>query len=215
MGAGRMFVLEEEDADLYDRVSEQNLLRQYDLLTNCIELGLRKGPMAFDKYMLWSLNHAAVANIAQHGGRFRREPIYVGDHHPPHYRDVDDWMDRFITTAQENWFLWTPTELAAYGLWRLNWIHPFVEGNGRTARATSYFLLCVRYGSLIGGSTILPERIKDNRQGYEAALQACDEAWDRGDLDFTAMEAFLAPLVQAQFAESIAEASANATDAGK
>jgi hypothetical protein len=32
-----------------------------------------------------------------------------------------------------------PTELAAYGLWRLNWIHPFVEGNGRTARAVCYF----------------------------------------------------------------------------
>jgi hypothetical protein len=29
-------------------------------------------------------------------------------------------------------------------------------------------------------------------------LKAADEAWDDGDLDFTAMEAYLAPLVQAQ-----------------
>ncbi len=187
----------------------RNLLRQYDLMTNCIELGLRKGPMSFDKYMLWALNHVAVANISQQGGRFRKEPIYIGDHHPPHFPDVDDWMDRFITTAQENWTIWTPTELAAYGLWRLNWIHPFVEGNGRTARATCYFLLCVRGGALLGGSKILPERIRENRDGYEAALRAADDAWERGDLDFTEMEAYLAPLVEEQVAEAVAQAAAS------
>jgi hypothetical protein len=89
-----MFILEEENPDLYDRVQEQNLNRQYELLTNCIEIGLMKGPGSFDKYLLWALNHVAVANISQFGGRFRREPIYVGDHKPPHFNDVDDWMDR-------------------------------------------------------------------------------------------------------------------------
>ena len=84
------------------------------------------------------------------------------------------------------------------GLWRLNWIHPFVEGNGRTARAVCYFLLCVRAGSLLPGRKILPERIKDDRAGYEAALIEADYAWDDGHLDFTAMEAYLAPLVEAQ-----------------
>ena len=35
-----MFILEEEDQEFYDRVQEQNLNRQYELLTNCIEIGL-------------------------------------------------------------------------------------------------------------------------------------------------------------------------------
>src|ERR1700738_105113 len=143
--------------------------------------------------MLWDLNHVAVANISQFGGRFREEPIYVGTHKPPHFRDVPHLMDQFISTVHENWYIWKPTELAAYGLWRLNWIHPFVEGNGRTARATCYFLLCVRSGALLGGAKILPERIKENREGYELALRAADAAWDRGDLDFSEMEAYLAP----------------------
>jgi hypothetical protein len=39
-----MFVLEQEDPELFDRIQEQNLNRQYDLLTNCIEIGLKKGP---------------------------------------------------------------------------------------------------------------------------------------------------------------------------
>ena len=56
-----MFILEEENPELYDRVQEQNLNRQYELLTNCVEIGLMKGPVSFDKYLLWALNHAAVA----------------------------------------------------------------------------------------------------------------------------------------------------------
>jgi hypothetical protein len=73
-----MSVREKDDPVLYARIQERNLLRQYDLLANCIEIGLKKGIESFDKYTLWALNYAAVANIAQFGGRYREEPIYVG-----------------------------------------------------------------------------------------------------------------------------------------
>src|ERR1700721_4001355 len=106
-----MLVLEKYDPELYTKIQEKNLIRQYDLLTNDIEIGLKKGPTAFDKYMLWALNHVAVANISQFGGRFREEPIYVGDHKPPHFRDVPHLMDQFISTIHENWYNWTNTEL--------------------------------------------------------------------------------------------------------
>jgi len=190
-----MLVLEHQDRELYDRIQEKNLIRQYDLLTNCIEIGLKQGPTAFDKYTLWALNHVAVANISQFGGRFRQEPIYVGNHIPPHYREVPDLMDRFISFIHENWFHLTPTYLASYGLWRLNWVHPFIEGNGRTARATCYYLLCVKTGALLPGKKIVPERIRENRDEYVAALRAADAAWDNGNLDLSAMDAYLARLL--------------------
>ena len=63
-----MSVREKDDPQLYARIQEQNLLRQYDLLSNCIEIRLKKGIEFFDKYTLWSLNYAAVSNISQ----FRR-----------------------------------------------------------------------------------------------------------------------------------------------
>lgn len=114
----------------------RNLLRQYDLLANCIEIGLEKGIESFDKYTLWALNHTAVSNIAQFGGRFREQPIYVGNHIPPHFEKVPHLVDQMLSVIHENWeIVQHPTALAAYALWRLNWIHPFVEGNGRTARA--------------------------------------------------------------------------------
>jgi hypothetical protein len=108
-----MLVLEQENQDLFDRITEANLKRQYDLLMNCVEIGLSQGGRVFDKHMLWDLNHVAVANICQFGGRFREEPIYIDTHKPPHFRDVPNLMDQFVSTVHENWYLWTYTELVS------------------------------------------------------------------------------------------------------
>jgi hypothetical protein len=116
-----MSVREADDPQLFARIQEQNLLRQYDLLANCVEIGLKKGIEAFDKYTLWSLNAAAVANIAQFGGRFREQPIYVGNHIPPHFKEVSNLVDQFISVLHEIWTIeMHPTVLPAYALWRLN-----------------------------------------------------------------------------------------------
>lgn len=203
-----MLVLEKADQDLYTKIQEKNLIRQYDLLTNCIEVGLKQGPTSFDKYMLWSLNHVAVANISQFGGRFRHEPIYVGNHIPPHFKEVPDLMDRFISFIHENWFVLTPTQLAAYGLWRMLWIHPFIEGNGRTARAICYYLLCVRIGRLLPRKVIVPERIRNNRVPYIDALRIADMAWQEGNYDINPMAQYLAGLLQQQLAAATAEGAA-------
>ena len=193
-----MIVLESREPELHARLLERNLIRQYDLLANCIEIGLKQGPFAIDNYVLWALNHTAVANISQFGGRYREEPIYVGDHIPPHFDLVPELMDRFISFIHENWDNLSPTQLAAYGLWRLNWIHPFIEGNGRTARAICYYLLCTKYGGLLPGDKIVPERIRDNRPPYYAALKSADRAWADGNLDLSELEAYLAGLLDQQ-----------------
>jgi Fic family protein len=195
-------VREKDNPELFAKVQEQNLLRQYDLLSNCIDIGLIKGIEAFDKYTLWSLNHAAVANIAQFGGRYREEPIYVGNHIPPHFKDVPDEMDRFFSVIHENWTVMEhPTTLPAYALWRLNWIHPFVEGNGRTARAACYYLICMRHGMLLPGKKIVPERIRENRQPYYEALRAADRAWADGHFDVSELAEYLSSLLKAQLSE--------------
>jgi Fic family protein len=200
-----MSVREKDNPELYTRIQERNLLRQYDLLSNCIEIGLAKGIEAFDKYALWDLNHAAVSNIAQFGGRFREEPIYVGDHIPPRFEQVPHLMDLFFSSIHENWGVDgvgdTPTGLAAYALWKLNWIHPFVEGNGRTARAACYYLICMHYGALLPGKKIIPERIQENRNPYYEALKLADQAWDNGHIDVSTLADYLAQLLKGQLSE--------------
>jgi Fic family protein len=197
-------VREKDNPALFAKIQEQNLLRQYDLLSNCIEIGIEKGIEAFDKYTLWSLNYAAVSNIAQFGGRYRKEPIYVGNHIPPHFKDVPDEMDRFFSVVHENWTIMThPTTLPAYALWRLNWIHPFIEGNGRTARAACYYLICMRHGLLLPGKKIVPERIREDREPYYAALRSADRAWAEGHFDVSELAGYLSDLLKAQLAEAM------------
>lgn len=205
-----MSVREKDNPELYRRIQEQNLLRQYDLLSNCIEIGLEKGIEAFDKYTLWALNYAAVANIAQFGGRYREQPIYVGNHTPPHFSQVSHQMDLMFSMIHENWTLQSvdhPTWTAAFVLWRLNWIHPFVEGNGRTARAACYYLICLKHGGLLPGRKIVPERIRENRQPYYQALKAADMAWEAGHLDVSVMAGYLSDLLKGQLSESAIQSS--------
>lgn len=194
-----MSVREADDPEFFARVQEQNLLRQYDLLTNCTEIGLRKGIEAFDKYTLWSLNAAAVANISQFGGRFRQQPIYVGNHLPPHFREVPELMDQCISVIHENWdVIDHPTLLPAYALWRLNWIHPFIEGNGRTARAACYYLICLRAGTLLPGRKTVPERIRADRPEYVEALREADRHWHEGNFNVTRLANYLQTLLRDQ-----------------
>ncbi len=208
-----MSVRKQDNPVLYKRIEEQNLLRQYDLLSNCIEIGLEKGIESFDKYTLWALNYAAVANIAQFGGRYREDPISVGDHPTPHFREVPNLMDRMIPIIHENWtIVKSSTSLAAFVLWRMNWIHPFVEGNGRTARAACYYLICMKHQRLLPGINIVPERIRENRQPYYDALRAADQKWAEGKLDVTVMSTYLAGLLKGQLSEEINKLQSQAPD---
>jgi len=194
-----MSLREADNPELYAHIQRQNLLRQYDLLTNCVQICLNKGIEAFDKYMLWSLNAAAVSNIAQFGGRFREQPIYVGDHIPPHFEKVPTLVDQCLSLVHETWTIDKhPTILPAYVLWRLNWIHPFIEGNGRTARAASYLLICLRQGRLLPGKKIVPERIQEDRQPYYAALQGADRSWADGQFNVNELALYLARLLTEQ-----------------
>jgi hypothetical protein len=52
------------------------------------------------------------------------------------------------------------------------------------------------------GRKIVPERIRENRRPYYKALQAADEAWDQGNLDFSELEGYLAGLLEAQLKDA-------------
>ena len=98
----------------------------------------------------------------------------------------------------EKWAEKSPLHLAAYVMWRLNWIHPFTDGNGRTSRAISYLVLCVRLKALLPGKVTIPEQIEQDRTPYYKALEAADDAWAEGRIDLTAMKQLLASMLAKQ-----------------
>ena len=91
-----------------------------------------------------------------------------------------------------------PLHLAAYALWKLNWIHPFTDGNGRTARALSYLLLCARLGYRLPGKNTIPEQIAADKTPYYKALEAADGEWVGKKVDLSVLEKLLADLLANQ-----------------
>ncbi|MCP1998546.1 Fic family protein [Nitrobacter winogradskyi] len=91
--------------------------------------------------------------------------------------------------------------MAAYLMWRLNWIHPFADGNGRTARIVSYVVLSIRAGAILPGTPTIPDQIVDNRNPYFEALDAADAAFRDGRIDVSKMEELLGSLLANQLAK--------------
>jgi Fic family protein len=92
-------------------------------------------------------------------------------------------------------------------MWRVNWIHPFNGGNGRTSRAISYLVLCARLGYRLVGTNTIPEQIVANRQPYYAALDAADDAYAEGKIDVSAMESLLGQMLAVQLASVLIDAA--------
>ncbi len=107
-------------------------------------------------------------------------------------------MDDLVNMVNRNWEVTDDVTLTAYVLWRLNHIHPFINGNGRTARAACYFVLCLKSGGWLPGTTILPELIRRDRQDYVDALQLVDASWAQGALDLGPLHQVLSKLITEQ-----------------
>jgi len=191
-----------KDNELYRRLYTSNLRRQFDLMRDCAEIVIATGIEAFDKYMIWALNAAAMSNIDQFCGRFRDCPTALEGHRPAHPREVPGMMDQVFSHVQQNWGMpGGRCDLAAYVAWHLAWIHPFQDGNGRTARAAAYILVCKRAGAWLPGNKLLPLRMEENKEEYTAALREADAAWADGRYNVSALAGFMDRLLDEQLAE--------------
>lgn len=116
-------------------------------------------------------------------------------HRPPdHVPPLVDEMCEYVNDNPDK----SPIHLAAYLLWRINWIHPYGDGNGRTARATSYLVLSIRLGFRIPGANTIPEQIEVDKQPYYVALEAADAAYNDGKKDVSELEALLSRYLATQ-----------------
>jgi Fic family protein len=165
-----------EDHPAYQRLLIENLERQYSFLRSAVVASLAVGRPMLSLEVILSLNYHAISCLHGNAGKLRPCEVRVDDFIPPPHYEVPALMSMFIDEVNRNWESADPVVLAAFILWRLNHIHPFVNGNGRTARVTCYFALCCKIGKWLGGDTLLPELIRQNRDEYVAALKAVDAA---------------------------------------
>jgi Fic family protein len=153
--------------------------------------------------LLLELQRLAVNQIYRCAGHFRDGPVTLegADHKPPPWEEVRFLVSNMVAYLNEHWNEGPATSLSAYAMWRLNWIHPFFGGNGRTARAFSYLVLCLRLGfTPPTEEKNIPELIVEDRKPYYAALRRADEAWLSGEVDISMMESLISSLLARQLA---------------
>jgi Fic family protein len=183
-----------------------NGLRQFDAgkaaAQQAIERQTEGGKFGLRPSLILALHREALAGISRYAGTFRTGGVGIekSKHEPPGPHLVAGLVEEMCDYVNGNWER-SPIHLAAYVMWRLNWIHPFADGNGRTSRITSYVVLTVRSGFIIPGAPTIPEQIVSNRNRYFEALDEADAAWAEERLDVSAMERLLAGMLADQLLE--------------
>ena len=181
------------------RLEARNGLLQFDEVLRLIDEGAQSSVFKLRPSLIQQLHRIAIKDIYACAGNYRTQPVVIGNtaHRPPAWEKVPELVEEMCDYVNDCWNK-APIHLAAYLMWRINWIHPFAGGNGRTSRAVSYLALCLKLGSRLPGYLTIPDQIVNNRQPYYAALDQADLGWSRNELDVAAMEELLSRLLAQQ-----------------
>jgi Fic family protein len=189
-----------------------NAVRQFDLVLDMIDEVARQGrPFRLRPSQILALHREALDGLKRDAGTWRAGTVEIekSKHQPPGPHLVAHLIEEMCDWVNDLWQGITALELCAYIMWRLNWIHPFSDGNGRTSRAVAYLVLCAKLGDRLPGRKTLPEQIAENKTPYYDALEKADEAWNGNVIDTSAMQALLESYLAVQLKSAFDAAKSN------
>lgn len=96
------------------------------------------------EYVIKSIHHLVLKNIEdENAGRYRMINVKISgsQHTPPHFTVVPEKMEKLVQWYHEQKDQLHPIELAAQFHFQFVYIHPFSDGNGRTARLLMNLIL--------------------------------------------------------------------------
>lgn len=128
----------------YQELEISNASRQYDFLRSLVQASLDMNKPFLSQTVIKALNFHAISCLHTNAGEYRPCEVGAGNLKPPEHYRVQAAMDDFVNEINRFWDIQDPLSLASHVLWRLNVIHPFIKGNGRTARAACYYVLCLK-----------------------------------------------------------------------
>jgi len=197
------------DPELIARREAENGFRQFNAAIEQVEYWLHpERPFRLRPSAILELNRIALDGISRDAGRYRPSDVEIkgSKHRPvPAFR-VPGLVEELCDYVNDHWDR-SPIYLASYVMWRLNWIHPFVDGNGRTTRVVSFVVLCAKLGYRVPGTNTIPEQISQDKDPYYDALEQADLAFEQNEqVDVSAMEKLLGELLAKQLAGVIRDA---------
>ena len=140
----------------------------------------RSSSIAFTADMLCKLHRLFYSGIdSDNAGQYRNHQVFITgtDYLPPLAEDVPGLMDDFINELNTRKDTTHPILFAAYAHRRLVDIHPFTDGNGRTARLLMNLILVNKGYCVVSIPPIW-------RHKYIQALIAAQRADDPSDEPF-------------------------------
>lgn len=187
-----------EQHPVYETLAVENLARQYGFLRSIVVASQGLGQPMLSIEVIKAFNYHAISCLHVGAGEFRSCQVGVGEYTPPMPYQVPALMQMFTNQVNRRWTEADPLTMTAFVLWKLNHIHPFVNGNGRTARVAAYFVLCLMIGGWLPGEKLLPERITEHRTDYVAALKIADASVQTGQVDLAPLHAMISRLLDEQ-----------------
>jgi Fic family protein len=175
------------------------------LLAHKGPFGVGNAPMP-DEGALLELHRAGTLFLLAQPGAYRNIGVEVAGpdgvvHTPPPWQSVPAFMQHFFRELSCVWSSRDALDVASFVLWKINWIHPFRNGNGRTARVFSYACLCLKLGVKLPGQPTVIDQIMAERSPYEHALKTADNAFaQNGTPDLSEMRSYLNRLLHNQVA---------------
>jgi Fic family protein len=204
-----------KDPDEIARREAENGIRQFDLALDIIRQFVkeRERPFRLRSSMILNLHRAALDGLYALAGTWRNTSVKIEGsiHQPPESPFVSEEIEHLCDYVNDHWSS-NAVHLAAYVLWKLNWIHPFADGNGRTARAVAYVVLSIKLDSLLPGAPTIPEQIAGNKKPYYEALEIADQHLaDSKKIDVSELEKMLASMLSTQLLSAAKEAAGEIT----
>ena len=199
----------EKDPDAKARREARNALEQFETVNAMVDSWLERSTARLRPSHLLSLQRMALDGLSEYAGTWRPADIKIGesDHQPPGAHLVPELVEDLCDYVNSNWEKLSAIDLAAYVMWRLNWIHPFTDGNGRTARAASYLVLCAKVGYRLPGTNTIPDQITGNRKPYYDALEAADLAHKEDLVDVSDLAKVLEGMLSSQLVSVFQDAT--------
>ena len=126
------------DPGLRAQQEAQNGLRHFQVVTEMAEYFLDpERPFRLRPSHLQTLHRIALLGLSGYAGLWRPSGIEIrgSNHEPPEAFEVPEKIEDLCDYVNDKWHEESALHLASYVMWKLNWIHPFTDGNGRTSRA--------------------------------------------------------------------------------
>ena len=170
----------------YQQQEVENILKAFNTILE--KLVREKKPDIISVNLIQSFHKMVGENIGEpfggSPGQLRRQNVIVGNvYRPPSFEKVEelvkklcDWLLRDFHYMHEQNFDEAVLEAIIVHVY-IAWIHPFMDGNGRTARLLEFYLL-LRAGVPSIASHILSNHYNDTRTEYYRHLQHASETGD-------------------------------------